>query len=199
MVRDATAARQRVDDAIAARHGASSCPIVPMVGVDHPTFQSFKLEKDRVEFLEHIDGQDWRGDGSVYYGASFPRGADYSPFPIQHGALANTNEGIKFVWYKLLGKALPPPQGDGIGVGAPDAAFIGEPFAVRITGRALSGVSCSYDEVGGSTGIGVPVRREGDHLVATLALSRAGLYTITVTGGGFSPVRIDVLVVPQDA
>ncbi len=43
------------------------------------------------------------------------------------------------------------------------------------------------------------LRREGDHLVATLALLRAGLYTITVTGGGLSPVRVDVLVVPRDA
>jgi hypothetical protein len=198
LTESAWAARQRLEEALSV-NGSSSCPIVPLVGVSQPTLQSFKLTEAGVEFFEDINRQDWKGDGTVYFGAAYPTGHQHlSPLPLQHGALANSNEGIQWVRHVLLARSLGPPQGEGIGLAVPDAALVDESFTVSVTAPALAGVSCSYDEAGVRTGISVPLRRHGRKLVATMAMRQPGLYTITVSGGGYSPVRDDVLVVPRD-
>jgi Lecithin:cholesterol acyltransferase len=194
----AGAARTRLEEAFAA-NGTTSYPVAALVGVSQPTLQSFHITEAGVDYLEHIDGQDWKGDGTVYLGAAYPAGQMLqAPIPLQHGALANSTEGIEYVRHILLARALGPPMGEGIGIAVPDAVLTGEPFDVRITAPVLASVSCSYDEAGVSTGIGVPVRRRGDHLVATIVMHRPGLYTINASGGGFSSVRDDLLVLPKD-
>ena len=79
-----------------------------------------------------------------------------------------------------------------------DAAFAGEPFTIRIVAPALAGIKCSYEETGVMPIGSIPLRRADDALTATLAIRRPGLYTITARGGGYGPVRDDVLVVPPD-
>ncbi len=179
--------------------------LIPLIGTDQQTLQSFTNDKGALKFHENIDGTNWAGDGTVYHGAAYPKGYDSAmPLPQQHGALASSGIALDFIQSTLQRVAVGPPQaGPGIGLATPDAVRAGDTFKVRVAAPKFAPVGCVCNEPGVRSLGNIPLTQRANDLGepewhGTLAISQPGLYTITATGGGFAAINNDVLVLPAD-
>jgi pimeloyl-ACP methyl ester carboxylesterase len=191
------------DDARAEQRRASetrsAVPLFALVGTTQPTLQSFSVRHGELEFFESIDGRNWGGDGTVYFGAAYPQSTVPFSLPQQHGALAKTNEAIEWIRHTIAAVTLGPPMGAGIGIVAPDAALVGESFEIRIEPHGIGGVTCRIDSASSGSSPGpLTLTRRDDDLIGAARVNEPDIYTITAQGGGFSAVQVDILVVPDD-
>lgn len=180
-----------IDNAAAA--GTAVCPIRPMVGVTQPTLASVRVLAGEAVFDERLDSDQRRGgDSTVLRDHAFASDSTASYLPQRHGRLASTNEAIEFVVAVLTERRLGAYQGNGIGLGLPDAARAGVPFEVEVDGGRAT---CRL--IDADTGLQVDqkatFRREGRWLAA-LTAKAPGLHRVTASGGGFSAVE-DLLLV----
>jgi pimeloyl-ACP methyl ester carboxylesterase len=199
--------RHALDDLLRAEP-STQAPIHALVGVGQPTLQSFAIHAGECSFSEVVDHRDWAGDGTVQFGSAYPKDAEpASGLPQAHGALAKTEEATAFITTKLLGGVTGPRQGVGLGLRVTDATTVGDPVEVDVVSLPDQPVTCRWQETSsGQTGtitLGPPQphvidtepcqRRVGNYVWTT-----PGLYTVTVTGGGMTPVQHFVLVEPDE-
>ena len=195
LVATASAGRSRLDAATAS---GSRVPLYALAGTTQPTAQSFTLAGGGFDVHESIGGRDWAGDGTVYFGAAYPRGGAV-PFslPQQHGALTRSPEAIQWVRHTIAAVALGPPQGVGIGLAVPELVRAGPPFEIRVVNNGLD-VSCRINSAAGSAAPAtIHLRRREGELYAITTIASAGLYTVTATGGSFTPITLDLLVIDE--
>jgi hypothetical protein len=165
-------------------------PVRCLTGTTQPTRQTVRFVDGIATFEELIEGTDHRGDGTVFRYAAAPPGVEPAYLPQSHGAVAKTDEATAFVAAVLtersLGEFQAPP---GIGLRVPDIVTPGLPFSANVLdGRP--GVMCHVYDTEDNRLLNVNVARaQGQDLVATLTVPRPGLYRITASGGGFSPVE----------
>ena len=177
----------------------------PLVGVGQATLQSFRVDSSGTTFYEDVGGYDWGGDGTVHFHAAYPQGGNVACGLAQtHGALAKSEEAQSTIVARLLGGTPGPWQSVGaLGLHAADSVARDETFTIE--GRVPPGIipTCRWHEA--STGLSGqiplgPARtrtvggQQTDIRTAVHAWRSAGLYTVAISGGGSSPVSVDVLV-----
>jgi len=167
--------------------------LVAIVGVDQPTLQSFTIDHGEATFFNHVDGQDFAGDGTVSMAAAFPPGHHaVSNWPLQHGSMGNTSEAIASTKATIQQRTLGPSQGHSVGLHAPDTVVAGD--AVPITVRSeRPTVAIKIRHMNGKTTSTRVAIRNGHSGTATITLERPGLYEITTNAGGASPITCDTL------
>ena len=180
-------------------------PVHALVGESQPTLQGFVVRDGEADFFAEVDGTNWGGDGTVYFGSAYPvAGQPATGLPQKHGALAKSSEALSFIRTKLLGGEQGPRQGDAIGLQVDDAQIAGTPVAVEVIAPRGSWPTCTWREpatgLSGSIALhpGEPERIGGldvELRVAHHLFTQLGHYTIELSGGGVSPVRADVVVV----
>ena len=180
-----------------------------VIGTEQPTVSSLQL-RDGVlrelqhSFLLHSDGEfvrdpdgilrrvDRGGDGTVPRNSANPVGAEPVAVPQQHGPLANADEAISFVCSVITEQDadLGPRLGEGdIGLDLPDVVTPGAEWAALVTGVAPHEATCTVTDL--QTGLPIdhpPLHRRDGRVQATVSLAEPGLFRITVSGGGTTPV-----------
>lgn len=192
-------------DAVAARSKRSlhqlGTKLRCRMGTGQPTLLTYTRTGTNLAYHRLIDGHDWGGDGTVYSGSAYPGShPSADPIPQQHGSLAKTDEGIAWVIATLQHTTLGPPQGIGIGLAVDDTCETNEALTIEVTysdGR-IDGAFLTITDMSGDKLPAPQLNRRDDMTdAATIAFNRPGLYTTTVTGGGYSPVSVDTLVLAK--
>jgi pimeloyl-ACP methyl ester carboxylesterase len=170
--------------------GGQRPPVRCLVGVTQPTLQSVRFDAGAAAFEEAIDGVDHRGDGTVFRFSAVPRGEEPSYLPQSHAAVAKTEEALAFVAAVLteaeLGEFQAPP---GVGLRVPAAVKARVPFSIEVL-DGPPGITCRlYDAETNRLVKTVLAAPRDDLQAAQMTTPEPGLYRVTATGGGFSPVE----------
>jgi hypothetical protein len=219
LTRRSMAAHTQLEDALT-DPGRRIEKLVSLAGINQPTLQSFWSVEGRSIFdddgiYDAANDQlvNWGGDGTVYYHAAYPKGGPkpMTSLPQPHGALASSEEALAFVRTNLLDGDYTDLQGPGVGLRVADSVIIGEPATVRVVVPRDTNVQCAWTERatgrGGIVSLGPPSNYDFDQADGpsghdtrdgAQVWTQPGLYTITVNGGGSSPIRADVLVEQDD-
>ena len=178
----------------------ASVTLHAVVGADQPTLQSLTIDAGSCTFLHSLDGNDHRGDSTVYRQAAAPAGMTAFPLPQKHGTLAKSPEALTFIADKLRGADTGPPLGTRpIGADIPTLAGVGHPIVVTVTGTDADPVGVSIAST--DLGSGVPTRwGTGSPADGTLRFTHPGLppglHRVEVRAGGFSAVT-DILLITE--
>lgn len=175
--------------------GSSACPIRPIVGITQPTLASVVVAAGEPVFDERLDTDECRGgDSTVHRDHAYASNSTPVYLPQKHGKLPRMKEAMEHARAVLTEREPGAFQGDGVGVRLPDAARAGQPFEVVVDTRG-SHASCRLidEDSGRQVDRGTPIVRDGQH-VATFSVASPGLYRVSVSGGGFTPVEELLLV-----
>ena len=167
----------------------------PVVGLKQPTLNRVRNLGDTPKFLS-----DPVGDGTVTQASASPRGTDPAYYPQRHGALADTEEVFTAISAIVSEESLGRPLGDEIGMDVPDVAVVGQSFDVRLIADTDPFSTASIFDA--STGHLVAQKLTEDTsgvVSAMFVVNEPGLYRVELQGGGFSPVRENLWVIPKEA
>jgi hypothetical protein len=165
-------------------------PVRCLVGTTQPTRQTVSFRGGIPEFFEELDGEDHRGDGTVFRFAALPHGVEPAYLPQSHGALAKTQEAVEFIAAVLterdLGEFMAPP---GIGLRVPEIVIVGQPFNVEILdGRP--GLTCQLSDAEENRLVTMAQSKDRDGAVqAQFKVAKPGLFRVSISGGGYSAVE----------
>ena len=187
--------------------GGTQAPLFTLVGEGQPTLASFSLNDGECEFSELVDDMDWAGDGTVHFGSAYPKGAEPTPgfprptAPYQIGGsdfVRDHQTARRQAWTATRGRnwSWRPRQRR-----RHRAGNAGTRDAAAHSGHV------SLERARDRTVRSDHVRPPAPHLIQEQACERrranhawntAGMYTITVTGGGTTPLVRQVLVEPEE-
>lgn len=196
--------------AVLDKPGHKAVTLHPVAGVGQPTLQTFALRDGEVHFYTRLGGRDLRGDGTVYIGAAYPKGTapPALQLPQGHGAVAASAEILSALGPLLVdghvGPAQAAPDGDGIGLVAPEAVSLGEQIEIRVVMPEGTTASLTWRNqltgAGDHLRLGPPTPAGERHVerTAQVAWAASGLYAIVAAGGSASPVEADVLVAEDE-
>lgn len=145
-----------------------------------------------------MDDTDHRGDGTVFRSAAAPPGVDPAYLPQTHGALSKTNEAIEYVAAKLTERPFEAFLADtAVGIRVPEVVGVDQPFLVELLdGRP--GLLCAITDIEQNQPQKlVPSKLRGGLVGAEFTAPRPGLYRISISGGGYSPVEALVCAMDQ--
>jgi hypothetical protein len=178
--------------------GKDAATVRPMVGLNQPTLQSLSIALGEATFEERLGDEDFGGDGTVFRRSAAPDGTTPGYLPQTHGAIAKSAEALTFVAGVLTEEALGPLEAEptGIGIRVPDAVPLGRPLVVEID--VVAGIpTCTIEDTDTGLQVAAPAVEPRDGaLVATAAIQSPGLFRVSVSGAGLSPVAELVPVVP---
>ncbi|WP_329409417.1 hypothetical protein OG563_43645 [Nocardia vinacea] len=134
------------------------------------------------------------GDGTVPRNSAVPeRAGMFERVSQQHGSLASCAEAIDFILdvlrHRIEDRGPRLGNSDGIGIDVPDHVQPGIGWRAEIAGASRLQAMCVVSDADSGEELDHPdLMPTDDKLVADITLPAPGLYRITVTGGGGSPV-----------
>ena len=184
---------------------------VQVVGSNQPTVQALTIDAGTVIGHRYTlqpprDASgvatkvDQGGDGTVPRESAQLPALSAMPLAQTHGALAATSEATLIVQDVLTDRRTGPWQGAGeLGLDISDIVGAGQSFRAMISGvERPTDVRCRVFDVATGGQVDVPrVQAADGRLVATFEPQAAGLYRVSVDGGGSTPVSQLVLVMSQ--
>jgi hypothetical protein len=187
---------------------------VQVVGAKQPTVQALTIDAGEVNGhmytlqpaknanrgIKQTEKIDLGGDGTVpRESAQLPK-LTAMPLAQSHGALAAAAEATLIVQDALTDCQTGPWQGAGdLGLDVPDVVAAGQSFRATISGAERpTDVACRLFNVATGLQVDAPrVQTADGRLTATLQPQAAGLYRLTLDGGGSTPVSQLVMSAPR--
>ena len=190
--------------------GVSPLGHVQVVGAKQPTVQALTIDAGTVighrytlqpakDASGAVTQVDLGGDGTVPRESAQLPALSAMPLAQSHGALAATSEATLIVQDVLMDRRTGPWQGAGdLGLDVPDVVAAGQRFQVEISGAERpTDIACRLFNVATGLQVDAPRVQVADgRLTATLEPQVAGLYRLSVDGGGSTPVSQLVLAAP---
>ena len=180
---------------------------VQVVGAAQPTVQALTIEAGTVTGHQQtlrpgafaVQRVDMGGDGTVPRESAQLPALPAMPLAQSHGAIASTSEALLIVQDVLTDRRTGPWQGAGkLGLDLPDVVDAGRGFEIRVTGAdRATDVTCRITDVARGRQVDAPRPvRAGGSVLASADPRPAGLYRVSVDGGGTSGVSQLVMAVP---
>ena len=188
-------------------------PLSAIVGIDQPTFASFRLSGHRLELFESAldDDPDAGGDGTVPRRCASPLGVEASGYNVRHGALARADSVLRAVNDILLQRSTGPRLDvRPLSAEFPHLPLAGHALEVRVRevgeigrdpGASAFGIAVTSEDLATNKirqwRIAKPRPIDGGSLVFTVDGLPPHLHRITVDGGG-SPLTEIILVAREE-
>jgi hypothetical protein len=180
---------------------------IQVVGAAQPTVQALTIESGTVTGHHQtlrpgavgVECVDMGGDGTVPRESAQLPELPAMPLAQSHGAIASTSEALLIVQDVLTDRRTGPWQGAGeLGLDLPDVIDAGRRFEVRVTGAdRANNITCRIFDVATGLQVDAPrLIRTDDGILAPADPRPAGLYRVSIDGGGTSPVSQLVMTVP---
>jgi hypothetical protein len=190
--------------------GVSPLGHVQVAGAKQPTVQALTIDAGTVIGHKYtlrppkgangaVTQVDLGGDGTVPRESAQLPALSAMPLAQSHGALAAAPEATLIVQDVLLDRRTGPWQGAGdLGLDIPDVVAAGQPFQAEISGvERPTDVAARLVNVATGLQVDAPdVQLADGRLIAPFEPQAAGLYRVSVDGGGSTPVSQLVLVAP---
>jgi pimeloyl-ACP methyl ester carboxylesterase len=184
--------------------------LVPVVGIEQPTFQSARAASGKVELLRSYDGQDMGGDGTVPRVSATPIEMSTAQREVyaaeMHGSLQNADGPLANIKGALTRSAIdlprfraPQPPAATLTLEMDDVVLPGEPLAVRA--RASVGVAAIDVQLTHiADGQTIAGRLAGDDhspwAAASFDALAPGAWRVRISAPGAAPVTDLAVVVP---